>query len=76
MKDYGLSPTKRFWKLFCLEDGGFEVFTTVISSVFWDVTPCSPVQVHRCFGGSYCLHFHSRLVTQATARSEQQAEPG
>jgi hypothetical protein len=23
--------------------------------IFWDVTPCSLVEVYRCFGGIYCL---------------------
>jgi hypothetical protein len=26
------------------------------NTVFWDVTPCSPVEVHQRFGGIYCLH--------------------
>jgi hypothetical protein len=32
---------------------GFEVLTSVIteSSVFWDMTPCSPLKVNRRFGG-------------------------
>jgi hypothetical protein len=32
---------------------GFEVLTAVImqSSVFWDITPCNPLKVNRCFGG-------------------------
>jgi hypothetical protein len=25
---------------------------TVKSTVFWDVTPCNPVEVHRRFGGT------------------------
>jgi hypothetical protein len=25
-------------------------------TVFWDVAPCSPVEVHRCFRGAYFLH--------------------
>jgi hypothetical protein len=24
------------------------------STFLWDVTPCSPVEVHRLFGGTYC----------------------
>jgi hypothetical protein len=24
------------------------------SIMFWDVTPCSPVEVHRHFKGTYC----------------------
>jgi hypothetical protein len=25
-------------------------------AVFWEVAPCSPVDIERCFGGAYCLH--------------------
>jgi hypothetical protein len=39
---------------------GFEVPTAVVieSSVFWDITACSPLKVNRCFGGKqrYLLH--------------------
>jgi hypothetical protein len=40
-------------------DVGFEVLTAVVmkSTVFWDVTPYSPLEVNRCFGGTYHLHF-------------------
>jgi hypothetical protein len=35
------------------------------STIFCDLTPCSPVKVHRRFGGTYCLHLHSRRVSTA-----------
>jgi hypothetical protein len=25
-------------------------------TVFWDVVPCSPVELYRCFRGACCLH--------------------
>jgi hypothetical protein len=28
----------------------------IVWRVFWDVTPCSPVEVHRLFGGTYYLN--------------------
>jgi hypothetical protein len=28
------------------------------SSIFWDIKPCSPLKVNRCFGGTCCLHLH------------------
>jgi hypothetical protein len=33
---------------------GFEVLTTVVmmSSIFWDITPCSPLKVNGRFGGT------------------------
>jgi hypothetical protein len=33
------------------------------SSVFWDITPCSPLKISRCFGGSYRLHPPKRQLT-------------
>jgi hypothetical protein len=37
---------------------GSEVLTAVVmkSTVFWDITPCSPLKVNRNFGGTYRLH--------------------
>jgi hypothetical protein len=39
---------------------GFEVLISVVtkSSVFWDITLCSPVKANRHLGGTYCLHLH------------------
>jgi hypothetical protein len=36
----------------------FEVLTAVVvkSSIFWDITPCSPLSVNRRFGGTCRLH--------------------
>jgi hypothetical protein len=38
---------------------GFDVLTamTVTSTVFWDMTSCSLVEVYRHFGGTYYVHF-------------------
>jgi hypothetical protein len=33
------------------------------STVFWDVTLCSLVEVCRHFGGTYCLHLHVRRLS-------------
>jgi hypothetical protein len=40
------------------------VITAVImrSAIFWDVLPCSRVEVHRCFGDIYYPHLHSLRV--------------
>jgi hypothetical protein len=39
-----------------------EVLTAVVmkSTIFWDITPCSPLSVNRRFGGTYRLHLHGR----------------
>jgi hypothetical protein len=36
----------------------FQVFTaaSLMTTVFWDVAPCSLVEVYRRFRGAYCLH--------------------
>jgi hypothetical protein len=51
---------KLFLKLvFCV---GIEVLTAVImkSTIFWDITPCSPLSVNRRFAGTYRLHLHGQ----------------
>jgi hypothetical protein len=44
---------------------GFEVLTRVIikSTISLDVTRCSPVHVHRRFGGTYYLYLQGRTVS-------------
>jgi hypothetical protein len=46
---------------------GFEVLTAVTmkNSIFWDITPHSPVKVDRRFGGTYCLRLQGRRVSEA-----------
>jgi hypothetical protein len=48
------------------------VLTAVVmkSSVFWDITLCSPLKVNRCFVGIYCLHLQGRRVRQARKQCE------
>jgi hypothetical protein len=40
----------------------FEVLAAVFmkSTIFWDITPCSPLRVNRPFGGTYCHHLQGR----------------
>jgi hypothetical protein len=44
---------------------GFEVLTAVImkSTIFWDMTPCSPLKFNRRFGGT---RLHLRIEEYAT----------
>jgi hypothetical protein len=46
---------------------GFEVLTAVFvkSYIFWDITPCSPLKVNRCSGGTYRLHLQCRRISRA-----------
>jgi hypothetical protein len=48
------------------------------SSLFWDITQCSPLKVNRRFGGTCRLHFQGRRISQARNQHEikRQAEPG
>jgi hypothetical protein len=41
----------------------FEVLTAAVmkSTIFCDITPCSPLKVNRCFGGTYRLHLQGRI---------------
>jgi hypothetical protein len=54
---------------------GFQVLTTVItkSSIFWDITPCSPLKVNRPFGVTYCLHLQGRRISWARNQSERKS---
>jgi hypothetical protein len=49
----------------------FEVLTAVVmrSSIFWDITPRSPLKVNRRFGGT-CLHLQGRRIRQARNQPE------
>jgi hypothetical protein len=41
---------------------GFEVLTAVVmkSTIFWDITRCTPLSVNRRFGGTYRLRLQGR----------------
>jgi hypothetical protein len=41
------------------------------STIFWNVTPCSIVEVDLCFGGMYCLHLQRRRLSQASGHQEE-----
>jgi hypothetical protein len=43
---------------------------TIKITMFWNVTPCSLIEVQRCFGGTYCSHLHGRRVSQAVSQQE------
>jgi hypothetical protein len=36
---------------------------TMKTTVVWDMTPCSLVDINRCIGGTYCLHLQRRRVS-------------
>jgi hypothetical protein len=45
----------------------FEVLTAVVmkSSIFWNITPRSPLEVIRSFRGTCRLHLQGRRISQA-----------
>jgi hypothetical protein len=51
---------------------GLEVLTPVVmkSSIFLDITSCSPLKVNQCFGGTYCLHLRGRKISRARDQRE------
>jgi hypothetical protein len=42
-----------------------QIYFLLKSSVFWDVTVCSPLKVNRCFGGTCHIHPQGWEVSQA-----------
>jgi hypothetical protein len=34
---------------------------TTKCTVFWDIKPCSPLKVNKCFGGKHHLHLQDRI---------------
>jgi hypothetical protein len=50
----------------------FEVLTAVVmkSSIFWDITPCSPLNVNNCFGGTCRLNLQGRRKSQVKYQRE------
>jgi hypothetical protein len=51
---------------------GFEALIAVVmkSSIFWNVTPCSPFKFDRCFGGTYRLQLQGGRMSRASNQSE------
>jgi hypothetical protein len=50
---------------YLLTDVGFEVLTAVImkSTIFCDITLCSPLNDNQRFGGTYRLHLQGRRIS-------------
>jgi hypothetical protein len=44
--------------------------TRLKSTIFWDITPCSPLKVNRRFGGTYSLHLQGRRIRRARNQCE------
>jgi hypothetical protein len=50
----------------------FEGITAMVmkSSIFWDITPCSPLEVNRRLGGTCRFHLQGRIISQGRNQSE------
>jgi hypothetical protein len=44
---------------------------TVKSTLVWDVKPCSPLEVRRLFGGTYCLQFRGGRLRNPSYHQEE-----
>jgi hypothetical protein len=54
---------------------GITLTTVRRSTVFCNVAPCSPVEVHRRFGGNYCLHLQGGEASERAVCNGAQGEP-
>jgi hypothetical protein len=49
-----------------------QISTLLKSTIFWDITLCSPLRVNRCFGRTYCLHLQARKINWARNQIDSQ----
>jgi hypothetical protein len=51
---------------------GFEVVAPVVMkiTIFWNITPCSPLKVNLCSGAIRCLHLQARRRSHARNQRE------
>jgi hypothetical protein len=50
----------------------FEVLAVVIMNItaVYNITPCSPVEVHLHLGGTYYFHLQDRKFSQGSSQEE------
>jgi hypothetical protein len=46
------------------EDHMNTIYLFVKNTIFWDITPCSPLKVNRSFGRTYLLHLQGQKIIQ------------
>jgi hypothetical protein len=44
------------------------------STIYWDMTPCSPLNVNRRFGATYRLHLQGRRISRARNQRESRSQ--
>jgi hypothetical protein len=46
------------------------IYATIKTTIFWDITPFSPLKVNRRFGGTNRLHLQGRRINRARNQRE------
>jgi hypothetical protein len=44
-----------------------------MSSILWDITPCSPLKANRPFGGTYRIHLQGRRISRVRNQRESRS---
>jgi hypothetical protein len=76
IKFWFVTETKTNWNeihWYYMQSVGFEVLTAVVmkNSVFWAITPCSPLKVNGRFGETSCLHLQGRRISRIINQRER-----
>jgi hypothetical protein len=60
----------------CILSVGSEVLTAVAmkTTIFWPITPCSPLKVSRRFRGTYRLHLQGQRISRARNQRESRRQ--
>jgi hypothetical protein len=55
---------------------GFEILTALVvkSTIFWDITLCSLMDVYWCVGGMRCFHLQGPRLSQASKQQYRGSE--
>jgi hypothetical protein len=73
----GEEKVRSRWRQSLKRNVGFEALSAVImkSSVFWDITPYSPLKANRRFGGTCRLQLQGQGISQARNQRESRLRP-
>jgi hypothetical protein len=74
---HGTTYCQRCFTHTTYESVWFEVLTAVVmkSTIFWDITPCSPLSVNRRFGGTCRTHLQGQKMLVRWARNQREILP-
>jgi hypothetical protein len=54
----------------CIRIGPSNYLMSMKRTIFWSITPCSPLKMNRRFGGTYRLHLQVRRISRARNQRE------